>query len=193
MWRVAIMALSVCSNSPVQRRHGLDATSAPLLSLEARPVHAARGSNAQARAETGRIERAEPRREGHLSHHRERVRNQDAENVCRAAGHPAVPRFPRWMEACTARAHGTRESETRDPRAPDQGETAMPGTAVATLQTIWDCRWSRPGFRLFGASEQDQPETPWVCVRTGQRRAISEEECERCPYWEAVPPRRDAN
>ena len=41
---------------------------------------------------------------------------------------------------------------------------------TATLQTIWDCRWSRPGYRLMGVKDHLQPEELWVCVRTGERR-----------------------
>ena len=58
-------------------------------------------------------------------------------------------------------------------------------TAVATLQTAWDCRWSRPGYRVAGVQEQFQPETRWVCcIRTGERRCIDTSECEQCPHWE---------
>jgi hypothetical protein len=60
----------------------------------------------------------------------------------------------------------------------------MPKTAIATLQTIWDCRWSRTGYRVAGVPEQFQPEAVWVCVRTGDRRGVCEEECEQCPHWE---------
>ena len=60
----------------------------------------------------------------------------------------------------------------------------MAKTAVATLQTIWDCRWSRPGFRLSGVKESLQPESLWVCVRTTPRRCVSEAECKECPFWE---------
>lgn len=60
----------------------------------------------------------------------------------------------------------------------------MARTAVATLQTIWDCRWSRPGFRLSGVKEELQPESVWVCVRAPQRRSVSAVECESCPHWE---------
>ena len=60
----------------------------------------------------------------------------------------------------------------------------MTKTAVATLQTIWDCRWSRPGFRLSGVKEELQPETRWVCVRAAQRRSVTDAECESCPHWE---------
>jgi len=66
----------------------------------------------------------------------------------------------------------------------------MSATSVATLQTIWDCRWSRPGYRLIGVQDQLQPEKLWVCVR-GDRHGVTEEECENCPHWEAVPERRE--
>lgn len=63
----------------------------------------------------------------------------------------------------------------------------MASTVVtATYQTIWDCRWSRPGYRVMGVPDHLQPETLWVCVR-GERRGVSEEDCEKCPYWEAAP------
>jgi len=60
----------------------------------------------------------------------------------------------------------------------------MAKTAIATLQTIWDCRWSRPGFRLSNVKESLQPEGLWVCVRTGTRRSVSDAECATCPCWE---------
>jgi hypothetical protein len=63
----------------------------------------------------------------------------------------------------------------------------MAKTAVATLQTIWDCRWSRPGYRVLGVQEHLQPEKLWVCVRRGERRGVTEEECESCPYWQELP------
>lgn len=59
----------------------------------------------------------------------------------------------------------------------------MAKTAVATQQTIWDCRFSRPGFRLSGVDEELQPESIWVCVRTA-RRSVTEAECAACPHWE---------
>ena len=34
----------------------------------------------------------------------------------------------------------------------------MARTAIAVQQTVWDCRFSRPGFRLFNISEPMQPE-----------------------------------
>lgn len=65
----------------------------------------------------------------------------------------------------------------------------MATTTVATLQTAWDCRWSRPGYRVSGVPDQLQPETFWVCLRRGDRRCINYEECETCPHWEADPGR----
>ena len=60
---------------------------------------------------------------------------------------------------------------------------------IATLQTIWDCRWSRQGRRLPGVDERRQPEPLWVCVRRpGIRRGVSEEECEECGFWELEDP-----
>jgi len=64
----------------------------------------------------------------------------------------------------------------------------MPLTAAAALQTIWDCRWSRPGYRLIGVEDNFQPEKLWVCVRGGERRGVTEEECAECPHWQAVGP-----
>ena len=61
----------------------------------------------------------------------------------------------------------------------------MTRTATATLQTIWDCRFSRPGYRLTGVVDRHQPESLWVCVREGGRRPVTEEECEHCPNWQA--------
>ena len=68
----------------------------------------------------------------------------------------------------------------------------MATTAIATLQTTWDCKWSRPGDRLFGIEDQLQPEQLWVCVRT-ERRSVTDDECATCPYWEADPARLEAN
>ena len=60
--------------------------------------------------------------------------------------------------------------------------------SAATLQTIWDCRWSRPGYRVVGVPDHLQPEKLWVCLRRGDRRGVTEEECENCPYWEQESP-----
>jgi hypothetical protein len=60
----------------------------------------------------------------------------------------------------------------------------MARIAVATLQTVWDCRWSRPGCRLVDVADSKQPEAVWVCVRSGRRRAVTDEECRSCEKWE---------
>ena len=63
----------------------------------------------------------------------------------------------------------------------------MARTATATLQTIWDCRWSRPGYLPRGLEEPGWPDSLWVCVRpTGGvvRRPVTEAECEHCPHWQ---------
>jgi hypothetical protein len=64
----------------------------------------------------------------------------------------------------------------------------MNSTAVMTLQTVWDCRWSQPGHRLTGVADSLQPESLWVCVRGGNRRAVTEAECETCPHWQCQEP-----
>jgi hypothetical protein len=63
----------------------------------------------------------------------------------------------------------------------------MRTTAVATAQTIWGCRWSRPGYRIAGLDDRSQPEPTWVCIRDGERKAVSERECETCERWEPEP------
>jgi hypothetical protein len=60
----------------------------------------------------------------------------------------------------------------------------MARTAVATLQVVWDCRWSQPGHRLTNVLDAEQPESRWVCTRDGHRRSIDEHECEGCAHWE---------
>jgi hypothetical protein len=55
------------------------------------------------------------------------------------------------------------------------------------LQSVWDCRWSRPGYLPDGVSRRPDPEGLWVCVRPtdgAARRPISEQECETCPHWQ---------
>jgi hypothetical protein len=69
----------------------------------------------------------------------------------------------------------------------------MTTAATVALQRIWDCRWSRPGYRVFGVQDHLQPEKLWVCVRRGERIGVTEEECENCPYWEELPERANAN
>jgi hypothetical protein len=60
----------------------------------------------------------------------------------------------------------------------------MARTAIATLQPVWDCRWSRPGHRLSGVEDRLQPESAWVCVHDGDRRNVTEDECQTCPNWQ---------
>ena len=60
---------------------------------------------------------------------------------------------------------------------------------IATVQTIWDCRWSRVDLRHHGVGEQQKPDALWVCVRRpGTRRGVTEQECEQCEFWEAEDP-----
>jgi hypothetical protein len=67
----------------------------------------------------------------------------------------------------------------------------MAKVAIATQRTAWDCKWSRPGFRLAGVEASLQPESVWVCVRTKERRKLSDTTCDNCPYWEADEFRRN--
>jgi hypothetical protein len=67
-------------------------------------------------------------------------------------------------------------------------ESTMATVTVATLQTAWDCRWSRPGFRVTGIPDRQQPETVWVCVRQGTRTDIAAEQCATCAFWQADAP-----
>jgi hypothetical protein len=65
----------------------------------------------------------------------------------------------------------------------------MARTTVAVAQTIWNCRWSRPGYRLAGLDERFQPEPTWVCIRGGVRAEVPEQRCETCERWEPEPDR----
>lgn len=70
----------------------------------------------------------------------------------------------------------------------------MATTAIAVLQQVWDCRWSRHGYRVTGVPAALQPETQWVCIREGSRRDIENQECRTCPHWEPEPtPPADAH
>ena len=60
----------------------------------------------------------------------------------------------------------------------------MSCTPATTLQTIWDCKWIRRGYRVAGVPEQFQPESRWICVRGSERRNVTEAECEQCPHWQ---------
>lgn len=58
-------------------------------------------------------------------------------------------------------------------------------TPISTAhQTAQDCYWSRPGHRLSGVSDSEQPESVWVCVREGHRQNVAEEDCATCAYWQ---------
>jgi hypothetical protein len=64
----------------------------------------------------------------------------------------------------------------------------MSRIAIATLQTPWDCKWSR-----FGRMRLTRPNTAveglWVCVYgNAGRRPIDESDCATCPNWEYDPP-----
>jgi hypothetical protein len=59
-------------------------------------------------------------------------------------------------------------------------------SAVAVLQTAWNCRWSRAGHRIAGLAEAAQPESLWVCTYDGARRSVSDEACAHCATWEPL-------
>jgi hypothetical protein len=64
----------------------------------------------------------------------------------------------------------------------------MAQTAIATFQTIWDCKWSRLAYPFV--TEPRQPDSLWVCVRRdGPPRSVGEQECATCPFWEATDER----
>jgi hypothetical protein len=67
------------------------------------------------------------------------------------------------------------------PRFVDQSASrrkTMAKTAIATLQPVWECRYSRVQSPLSTAADR------WICVHGGERRPIAEEECHSCPHWE---------
>jgi hypothetical protein len=67
-------------------------------------------------------------------------------------------------------------------------ETIMSSTATATLQTPWDCRWSRFAGTP-GAGSNAAAKCFWVCVYGDTaERPICESECETCPNWDFTPP-----
>jgi len=57
----------------------------------------------------------------------------------------------------------------------------MARIAIATLQSGWDCRWSRPDDHAGPASPRGESV---VCDRTGVQRRVSLAECEACVHWE---------
>ena len=53
-------------------------------------------------------------------------------------------------------------------------------------QTIWDCRWSQPGYGVLGTPLYPHQERLWLCVRRPHaERVITEKECETCSHWQA--------
>ena len=59
----------------------------------------------------------------------------------------------------------------------------MSRIAIATLQTPWDCKWSRFG-RMRSGRPDARVEGLWVCVfHNGVRRPIEASDCETCPHW----------
>lgn len=65
----------------------------------------------------------------------------------------------------------------------------MTRTTVAVAQSIWGCRWSRPGYRIAGVDERLQTEPTWVCVSDGVRAIVPECRCETCERWEPAADR----
>ena len=59
--------------------------------------------------------------------------------------------------------------------------------AIATLQTIWDCRWSRLGYRVWGCRTTCNPKSSGCAFAAGEREGVTEEVCEACPHWESLP------
>ena len=57
----------------------------------------------------------------------------------------------------------------------------MARIAIATLQSGWDCRWSRPDDNAGPTSPIGESV---VCDRTGVQRRVSLAECEACVHWE---------
>jgi hypothetical protein len=61
----------------------------------------------------------------------------------------------------------------------------MAATLVA-IQTAWNCRWVRFGYRPIGTPEHIRLAEQWRCVRPPSvPRDVTEEECARCEFWEA--------
>ena len=61
---------------------------------------------------------------------------------------------------------------------------------IENSQTIWDCRWSYLGYRASRISNDQavEVEPVWLCIRRGNTpRAVTEEGCATCRFWEAVP------
>lgn len=61
----------------------------------------------------------------------------------------------------------------------------MNAIAVTTLQTPWDCRWSRFASRRRTAG---QPKTLWVCTYRNSKIPILASDCDNCSCFEFQPP-----
>lgn len=56
--------------------------------------------------------------------------------------------------------------------------------ALHGARHVWDCRWSTVDH-WFHANEHQEVEGLWVCVRRPDvRRAVTDEECANCRFWE---------
>jgi hypothetical protein len=63
----------------------------------------------------------------------------------------------------------------------------MPNMVIT--RTIWDCRWSRAGYGLYGVRTHLEPDKLWVCAHGKEFRRVTEDECAKCLHWEALPRR----
>ena len=54
-------------------------------------------------------------------------------------------------------------------------------TANVILHTPWDCRWSRFARRT---TAKETSKGLWECVHGGEPVAVSDADCEKCPFWE---------
>lgn len=63
----------------------------------------------------------------------------------------------------------------------------MTEEALANAKHVWDCRWSKLGYRL-PRDGQDRPDTAWTCARVpAAPRPVTDEECATCSGWEPDP------
>jgi hypothetical protein len=69
----------------------------------------------------------------------------------------------------------------------------MAQTAIAVIQTPWDCRWTRIAWKRTTACVDEPPDCyAWLCIREpGAPRRVDERDCEDCPYWEMEDPERN--
>ena len=64
----------------------------------------------------------------------------------------------------------------------------MTHTALAPHQTVWNCRWSRPGFRFTGLPASRHVEGAWICTRECPAHSVDEADCRTCASFEAMAP-----